>query len=225
MAYEVYTQDDGDKKVIVLEEDNGRAYVSSNTFDKVSDKSRGRFDEEDELVDNWFGISRWNAGTLDDKATFDREFDSLAKAIKYVKNYNNGTTESVVKKPILNTNNNTMTNNVNILNKFEAEEFFTKENLAKASATRKSVIEKRASIQRVVDLLAKVDYKLAQVENCINSSFNSAEVVSAQKSLEKAQKVIEAFETDEQLSYQATLGKTKLESEVEAFDAKAFLAD
>ena len=190
--------------------------------------------DEAVLLRNWFGLYRTKSGDFEDKYEFVTSFQKIQWAINYVLAHTeqkevaececNTTIQENISIYKINTNpqKNTMTNK---LDKFEVEQYFTEEALKSASQTRADVKSKREAIGRVIASLQVVEYKMSIIEDKINSSFNAEDVVGAQKALSNANKVIEAFNADEALSFNDNLGKTKLEKDIKDFDAKAFLEE
>ena len=239
MSYDVYIKD-GEKAVIVLEiTDEWRAYVASQFYSSVSAKSEWRFNEQDELVRNWFWIYRADADKFESDYDYRTEFDSLKKAIRFCKDYNNEAVEERAEQPakcqrrptinmsvnILNSNKENMSQNVNVLEKYEQDAYFTKENLAKASQVNSNVKSAVEGLRRVVELLANTADKVEYIGAQINSSANSYSVDGTKKALERAEKVLLALTSNEVFKFALDTGKTKLEKDLEAFDVEEFLAE
>lgn len=237
MSYSVFIKD-SEKAVIVLEVDEkDRAYVASQFASNVSEKSSWRFDEEADLVKAWFGLYRTGTGNFEVDYDFEDEFSSLKQAIKFCKEYNKDLLSPKdtcgwkcraninMSVNILNSNEEDMTKNVNVLEKYEQDAFFTKENLAKASKINGDVKSAVAWLRRVIDLLYVTADKVEYIWELINSSANSYDVEGTKKALDRAQKVLDALQNDKVFKFALDTGKTKLETDLKEFNVEEFLGE
>lgn len=232
--YNVYERNDGVLTIELSVDDKNRAIMASPTAQWVTQAAQNMADEA-VLLRNWFGLYRTKSGDFEDKYEFVTSFPKIQWAINYVLAHTEqeelaecwcAATTIQENISIYNINTNPQKNTMaNKLDKFEVEQYFTEEALKSASQTRTDVKSKREAIGRVIASLQVVEYKMSIIEDKINSSFNAEDVVGAQKSLSNANRVLEAFNADEALSFNANLGKTKLEEDIKDFDAKAFLED
>lgn len=236
-SFDVYIKD-GEKAVIVLEEtDEWRAYVASQFASWVSAKSNWRFSEQEELVNNWFGLYRAEAEKFEEDYDYEDTFNTLKKAIAFVKKYNkeSGATPTTNSTPctnkvnmninILNSNPEETMSNKSVIAQFEIEAFFNKDNLAKASKTLKDVNGAVKSFDRVIELLVTTREKLESLGGNIEAYANAKDVEGTQKALDRANKVLSALTSNDVFKYQLDLGNTKLEWDVKTFNAEEFLAE